>query len=541
MTPPLQLKLFGSPQIHYQGQPLNGLVSTKVRALLIYLAVMGRPHSRDNLAELLWGDRPDSARANLKKGLSNLRALLGGVLAEEGREAVALDRQQLWVDVVEFGQLIRQGDYQQATELYQADFLTGFELPPNEGFERWVLQEQLEYKGLMLEALRTLTYQAAQQRQLPQAIRTARRMIQLEPWHEEAHCWLMTLLAKDGQRSAVQAHFAHYQQIVTEEFGAELSTKTIALFNVLDSATEASEIDYIWDKQFPPAKPITVSNMALSNTPFIAGPPITQPQHFFGRELEVARIFGWWRTVPMGNVALIGPRRSGKSSLLRYLQAICTTPPASARPNQKRDWLPNPQRYRWVWVDFQDPRMRQQERLLCHLLRGFGLTAPSPCSLESFMDVAGSHHWNEPVIVLMDELGAGLAAPELDQSFWWALRALSQATDGNLAFAIAAHASPMRLAEDQGKTSPFFNIFTTLTLGAFTQAEALALIATAPRPFAPADVAWIVAQSQCWPFLVQICCQERLAALERRETSEQWKSAALQRIEPFAYLLTNDR
>lgn len=66
MTPSLQLKLFGSPQISYQGQPLTCFVSAKVRALLIYLAVTARPHSRDHLSELLWADTPASTRTNLR-------------------------------------------------------------------------------------------------------------------------------------------------------------------------------------------------------------------------------------------------------------------------------------------------------------------------------------------------------------------------------------------------------------------------------------------------------------------------------------------
>ena len=535
MPKPLQLQLFGTPQIFYLGQPLTGFVSGKVRALLIYLAVTARPQSRTHLAELLWSDMPDTARNNLKKAISNLRQLIGDMLIEDSNELLSLDQQLIFVDVLEFERLCRQSCGEKAIELYHADFLADFDIPSCENFERWMLDEQVQLKDRMLDCLRHVTFQYAQYFQLAQAIRTTRRLLQLERWHEEAHRWLMMLLAKDGQRGAVRVQFESCKRIVEEELGAALSTKTLALFNALDCATEESEIDYLWFKLFPPAIPTT-----HSNTPFIAGPAIAHPQLFFGRELELTRIFGWWRTAPMTHVALIGPRRSGKTSLLRYLPAIVRSEAAVLRARQKYDWLPNPQRYRWVWVDFQDPRMRQPERLLAHLLRGFGLAAPSPCSLETFMDVACSHRWGEPVIVLMDELGAGLAAPDLDQSFWWALRALTQATDGLLAFAIAAHDSPMRLAEEQGKTSPFFNIFATLSLGPFPQEEALTLIAASPRPFASADVDWIVMQSQCWPFLVQICCQERLATLERQNLEEGWKSAALQRIEPFAYLLKRE-
>ncbi|MCB0189938.1 MAG: hypothetical protein KDE31_36960 [Caldilineaceae bacterium] len=38
MNAQLQIHLFGTPQFTYQGKPLTGFVSNKVRALLIYLA-----------------------------------------------------------------------------------------------------------------------------------------------------------------------------------------------------------------------------------------------------------------------------------------------------------------------------------------------------------------------------------------------------------------------------------------------------------------------------------------------------------------------
>ena len=269
---------------------------------------------------------------------------------------------------------------------------------------------------------------------------------------------------------------------------------------------------------------------------FVAGPPITQPHRFFGREEALSRIFGWWQAAPLAHVALIGPRRCGKTSLLRHLQSIVTVDSAHLRSGQRSDWLPSPERYRWVEIDFQDPRMRVQTRLLRRLLTGFGLDAPADCSLETFMDVAESHTWTQPIIVLMDELGAGLAAPELEQPFWWMLRSLSQWTHGQLAFVVAAHDQPVRLAEEEGKVSPFFNIFTTLKLGPFTQDEALKLMATSPTPFGKDDVAWILEQSGRWPYLLQILCQERLSSHKNGEEDEQWKARGLARIEPFAYL-----
>jgi predicted ATPase/DNA-binding SARP family transcriptional activator len=229
MHQPLQIFLFGSPQITYQGQPLTGFVSAKVRALLIYLAVTARPQSRDHLAELLWADTPASIRTNLRKALSNLRQLIGNILVEDGKESITLDTQQLWVDVVEFSRLLNQGADQDASELYQADFLTGFNLSLSYEFEAWVLSEQSRLKTQMVDLLRRMASQHEGNGELTRAIATVRRLLALEPWQEEAHSWLMGLLAQDDQRSAALAHFEICKRVLKEELAVAPSAETLAL------------------------------------------------------------------------------------------------------------------------------------------------------------------------------------------------------------------------------------------------------------------------------------------------------------------------
>ena len=59
------------------GQPID-LRSKKAQALLIYLALTGKPHSREHLATLLWGDRyDDQARRSLRQALHALRKAVG--------------------------------------------------------------------------------------------------------------------------------------------------------------------------------------------------------------------------------------------------------------------------------------------------------------------------------------------------------------------------------------------------------------------------------------------------------------------------------
>jgi hypothetical protein len=272
-------------------------------------------------------------------------------------------------------------------------------------------------------------------------------------------------------------------------------------------------------------------------SPFVVGPPVTVPRQFFGRERELGRIFGLWQRFPLQHVTVVGPKRSGKTSLLHYLRGITRTPPYELRPGQRTDWLPRSERYQWVFVDFQDARMGSQDRLLRHILTSLHMPAPNPSTLDAFMDIV-SYYLHKPTVILMDEIGAGLAFSELDEPFWWALRSLANNyAGGNLAFMLTAHDAPARLAQDQGKPSPFFNIFHTLELGPFTDTEARELVASSPTSFAPADVAWILEQSGRWPCLLQILCQTRLNALEERDASSAWREEGVRQAAPFRYLV----
>ena len=83
----LYVSLLGPFQVTLDGQPVMGYRSSKVRALLAYLAVEAdRPHRREVLAGLLWPDWPDrEALSSLRYALSNLRGAIGDRARAGGR------------------------------------------------------------------------------------------------------------------------------------------------------------------------------------------------------------------------------------------------------------------------------------------------------------------------------------------------------------------------------------------------------------------------------------------------------------------------
>ena len=307
MTTPLQLKLFGSPRISYQGQPLTGFVSTKVRALLIYLAVTGRPHSRDHLAELLWADTPASTRANLRKALSNLRQLIGNTLVEDAKESIALNGAQVWVDVVEFGRLIKGGAAQEAVTLYQADFLTGFNLSLSYEFEAWALSEQSRLKTQMVDLLRHLATQQEANSKRSEAIQTVRRLLALEPWQEEAHRWLMELLAKNGQRSAALAHFEVCKRVLQEELAVAPSEETVRLVeNFQKSTSQINNQLFAGNEQATLRSNVSLAshfNLPMQSTPLL------------GREEDQRKVINLLTASSTRLITLVGAPGIGKTRL----------------------------------------------------------------------------------------------------------------------------------------------------------------------------------------------------------------------------------
>lgn len=288
------------------------------------------------------------------------------------------------------------------------------------------------------------------------------------------------------------------------------------------------------------APPTDVSAEEFS--PFVVGPPITHPRYFFGYERELRGLFNLLRRRPLQNAAIIGPLRSGKTSFLLYLQNITRLTPGEARLGQRTDWLPAPEQYRWVFVDFQDRRMSTKEGFLRYLLTSMELPIPEPCNMERFSEVI-SGNLHRPTVVLLDEIGMALQSyDEFDQTFWLGLRALTPVpTRGNLAFVLASQGEPKMLADSNNKSSPFFNIFGyRLSLAPMTETDARDLIASSPIPFPDEDVEWILAQSGRWPILLQVLCRERLLALEDGETDDAWRAEGLRQMEPFRHLLESN-
>ena len=544
MTKVLQIACLGPIKITVDELPIAGLDSVKAQALLVYLVVNHRVHTRQAVANLLWGDLPEAdARRNLRGVIMKLRHTVGEQYFVVTHQTIAFNKEApYWLDC---DQILKVSKLQtpslvtlaETADLYRGEFLEQFYVRQAPEFESWLMQQRHEWQHQIMQLYDELANQYWQEQQYEQGVVAARKLLQFDPIREASTQKLMRFLAMSGQRTVALREYEQFCQLLQSELGIDVSLETAALAEQIKD-NQISNPHLLIPKTANLVTPPAHTTPLNSTSPFIAGPPITNPAQFFGRERILRRIFNLLKQRPLQNAAIIGPRRSGKTSLLHYIKSITTANPASLRNGQVQNWLPSPETYRWIFVDFQDPRMGKRENLMQYLLNEMSLNIPEPCTIESFLDVvsAGLH---QPTVILLDEIGVAIARyEELDDAFWESLRSLAtNYVDGNLSFILASHASPDSLAQHSGLGSPFFNIFGySATLGQFKEAEARELMAHAPLSFNEEDIAWILAESDCWPLLVQILSRERLLALEDGEAGDEWQEDGRSQIAPFLSL-----
>jgi len=262
--------------------------------------------------------------------------------------------------------------------------------------------------------------------------------------------------------------------------------------------------------------------------------PINRPRQFFGRQTVVKRIFKKWNG-HLQHVAVIGQRRSGKTSLLHYIKNIHRA--TQLRDGQHQDGLLTNTQF--VFVDFQAAGMTEPINFFSYILQELHFTIPRRCDLRQFTEVM-RNQLHQPTVLLMDRIDVGLEASGLDYRFWWGIRSLVlNGTNGNLGLLLASPELPTEVRPRGGESqpSPFLNIIAEIVeLGPLAAVEARELLRHAPQPFDEADTEWILTESGCWPALLQVLLDARLRAIDENEIGDAWKKEGLERIQNDGYL-----
>ena len=326
----LSLALLGPPVVRRDGAPVT-FDTRKATALLALLAVTGREHSREQLADLLWPEADSvKGRASLRRTLSVTAAVMGDGLVVS-RAAIALDPALVRVDVREFHALIGRPDaasLERAASLYRGDFLAGFTLRGCAEFEEWQESVSEELRQALARGLQRLVAACIADGALERAAGHARRWLQLDPLHEPAHQVIIRLHGWAGQRSAAMRQYRSLVRVLDRDLAVRPLPETTRLYDdvragrlgppPVPAAAPAAD-DPAPDKDDPaPDKAV-----AAAGTP-------TWP--LVGRTAELDTLRAAWRAAGRDGghggigrrgrvVAIAGEAGSGKTRLIAELRA----------------------------------------------------------------------------------------------------------------------------------------------------------------------------------------------------------------------------
>jgi DNA-binding SARP family transcriptional activator len=233
----LHLALLGGFEARLASGRQLRLPKTKAKALLAFLALHPRQmFARDKLAALLWPEfRDEDARHSLRQTLFTLRKSVRPLDLAVDDDSLTLRPSFVAVDVAIFERLVAKGTpaaLAEATPLYRGDLLEGLRVsePP---FEDWLVGERQRLRELALEVLRKLLAHETEAGRTADAIRTATRLLALDPLQEVAHRLLMRLYAADGRRAQALRQYHACARTLQRELGVRPEPQTEEIYQDL--------------------------------------------------------------------------------------------------------------------------------------------------------------------------------------------------------------------------------------------------------------------------------------------------------------------
>src|SRR5579863_8477089 len=323
----LSLTLLGPPEVRHADQLL--LFSTrKELALLVYLVVEGRVHSRKKLSEQFWPDGDAMhGRAALRITLLNLRHMLGegadgfsvphllvkrDTLGLDPTSGIELDLHTLheaWTSaraatstILTMPESVRRSllaRLQRAAALPRGDFLEGFSLRDAPAFDDWV-RLQREYWHLhaseVFDRLSQIQFESGE---LEAAIGTVNRWLVFAPLHEDAYRRLMRLHFAAGDRDAALHTYDICRAMLASGMQTEPTPETVALASRMRAVAPPRRVE-------APLLPVELSPATLLDGPLL------------GRTTELSTLIKAYHTVQRGQtqvVLLEGEAGIGKTRL----------------------------------------------------------------------------------------------------------------------------------------------------------------------------------------------------------------------------------
>ncbi len=239
--------------------------------------------------------------------------------------------------------------------------------------------------------------------------------------------------------------------------------------------------------------------------PYMNRVMIQDVEEFYGRRNEIEKIYSRIGSSRPQSISLVGERRIGKSSLLNFIN----------HPVNRKKYLKNPDDYLFIFIDFQERRgLRIKEffEIVYHALQeAFNqkLELSVEPDYEGFKKIVSTFDGaGLKLIMLFDEFELVTKNQNFGTEFYSFCRSI--ANNFNVAYLVSSGRNLQTLCHSKEiSDSPFFNIFSNLTLGQFNGKEAMELI-TEPARRMGQDLSayfdFIIDIAGYYPFFIQMAC-----------------------------------
>jgi len=243
--------LFGKFTAQHDAGLLKGLEASKDQELLSYLLIhRDRPHSREALATLLWGDTStEKSKKYLRQALWHLHAALNSD-NELHTDVLQVDHDwlglnpcsNLWTDVADFerafvaaeGVAGRQLDADKARALKDAVLLYSDDLLPGY-YQDWILFERERLQNMYLLMLDKLIVHLQFNGEYEVAQGYGATILRYDPARERTHRQLMHLYSLAGDRTSALRQFERCVLALKQELGVKPERKTVELYERIKS------------------------------------------------------------------------------------------------------------------------------------------------------------------------------------------------------------------------------------------------------------------------------------------------------------------
>jgi hypothetical protein len=267
----------------------------------------------------------------------------------------------------------------------------------------------------------------------------------------------------------------------------------------------------------------------MTTNPFTFGNPIRDPARFYGRKEEIRQILNRLRSSAHESTSIVGERRIGKTSLLKFIDT----------PEIATELGLLPEEYCMIYIDFQgltditphrfwERVLRLMERSICmpdlvpqikeiRELEDFDLF-----DLEDLFKVITASGMT--IVLLLDEFEYVTLNPNFQSDFFGGLRAI--ATHQNLSLITATRRELVDLCHSEElKGSPFFNIFANVVLRPFSREEVGVMLdgylSESDISLSDVEKKVIMELGGGYPFFVQIAGNYMVEAKEKGLDSEE--------------------